>query len=113
MGVGAGVLCVALQVHCQTGMSRSTTIVLAHMLQLSAALATPITLRDALAFVKSKRPRASPNAGFMSQLIDLEIRLFGSPSIDIDKYRSNRFGEVFEYCIGEVKPLEWAITSEE
>merc|ERR1719232_378734 len=46
-------------VHCQTGMSRSTTMVLAHLL-----MSTDMSLKDALHFIKERRPRASPNAGF-------------------------------------------------
>jgi hypothetical protein len=90
-------------------MSRSSSIVIAHIMYVCAAAGQHITLRDVLAFVKTKRPRASPNGGFMAQLIDLEVALFGSPSIDIDKYRSNRFGDVHEYAIGHVSPLLWPI----
>ncbi len=86
-------------------MSRSATFVLAHMLQRSVDVGKPTPLRDVLAFVKARRPRASPNAGFMSQLIDFEVELIGTPSISIDKYRSNRFGEVPEFGIGAVQPV--------
>jgi hypothetical protein len=90
-------------------MSRSSSIVIAHIMLVCADKGHAVTLRDVLAFVKSKRPRASPNGGFMAQLIQLEIALFGSPSVDIDKYRSNRFGDVHEYAIGAVSPLSWSI----
>lgn len=88
-------------------------MVLAHMLLLSASLGTPVPLRDALAFVKARRPRASPNGGFMAQLIELEVKLFGAASVDIDKYRSARFGEVCEYAIGDVAPVAWSIVDTE
>lgn len=31
--------------------------------------------------------------------------MVGSASIDLDRYRSNRFGEVLEYAIGDVIPI--------
>ncbi len=51
-------LLLCMQVHCQVGMSRSTSFVLAHLL-----LRGDTSLADAFASVKERRPRASPNAG--------------------------------------------------
>lgn len=150
-------------VHCKTGMSRSTTTVLAflisepgmlrevaaftsrsHLLQAesttaavqpagseSAATASGgapaaaaascaqaasaseldgesspfMRLRDALAYVRERRPRASPNQGFMAQLLELEASLHADGvSIDIGRYSADRFGDVRACCNGTVHP---------
>lgn len=148
-------------VHCKTGMSRSTTSVLAflisepgmlrevaaftsraHLLRAdgkgsasaaaqpagsdpaaaAAALATsaaPVSelseldgeaspfmrLRDALAYVRERRPRASPNQGFMAQLLELEASLHADGvSIDIGKYSADRFGDIRACCNGAIHP---------
>ncbi|KAK9931320.1 hypothetical protein M0R45_018598 [Rubus argutus] len=59
---GGGVL-----VHCFAGMSRSATIVLSYLMKKHG-----MRLTQALELVKRKRPQAAPNAGFISQLQDLE-----------------------------------------
>lgn len=146
-------------VHCKTGMSRSTTSVLAFLISepgmmrevaaftsrshlpsaaaaaaasgesakvaasAAAASSVPVTaeaaedseldgesspfmrLRDALAYVRERRPRASPNQGFMAQLLELEASLHSDGvSIDIAKYSADRFGDVRACCIGSVHP---------
>lgn len=134
---------VGLVVHCKTGMSRSSTMLLSHLMQargvrgqvaqvtgradcLGAACSMcraleaaggpaaadaacanhGMTLRDALSFIRERRPRASPNAGFMTQLVELEGALYGGVvTIDIDRYRLDRFGDVRTFCIGEIDPL--------
>lgn len=134
---------VGLVVHCKTGMSRSSTMLLSHLMQargvrgqvaqvtgrtdclgagcpacraqeaaggpaaVDAACANHgMTLRDALSFIRERRPRASPNAGFMAQLVELEGQLYGGTvTIDLDKYRLDRFGDVRTFCIGEIDPL--------
>jgi protein phosphatase slingshot len=50
-------------VHCVQGKSRSTSIVIAYLLRKRG-----MSLDDALALVKARRPIARPNAGFMKQL---------------------------------------------
>ncbi|CAL9222042.1 unnamed protein product, partial [Arabidopsis halleri] len=54
-------------VHCFVGKSRSVTIVVAYLMKKHG-----MTLAQALQHVKSKRPVASPNAGFIRQLQDLD-----------------------------------------
>ncbi|GMH20011.1 hypothetical protein Nepgr_021852 [Nepenthes gracilis] len=66
--MGGGVL-----VHCFVGRSRSVTIVVAYLMKKHG-----MTLSDALELVRSKRPQASPNAGFIKQLEDFEKSLQGS-----------------------------------
>ncbi|XP_050220124.1 dual specificity protein phosphatase 1 [Mercurialis annua] len=67
---GGGVL-----VHCFIGKSRSVTIVVAYLMKKHS-----MSLSQALEHVKTKRPQASPNSGFMSQLQDFEKSLRGISS---------------------------------
>ncbi|KAK9664830.1 hypothetical protein RND81_14G071700 [Saponaria officinalis] len=62
---GGGVL-----VHCFVGRSRSVTVVLAYLIKKRG-----MTLSEAFEHVKSKRPQASPNAGFLKQLRNYEQSL--------------------------------------
>ncbi|KAJ4834374.1 Dual specificity protein phosphatase 1 [Turnera subulata] len=63
-------------VHCFVGRSRSVTIIVAYLMKTHG-----MTLTQALAHVKSKRPQASPNSGFISQLQQLENSLQGMSSL--------------------------------
>ncbi|XP_066500409.1 dual specificity protein phosphatase 26-like [Hoplias malabaricus] len=58
-------------VHCHVGVSRSATIVLAYMM-----LKQNMTLVEAINTVKEGRG-IIPNKGFLRQLIDLHIKLYG------------------------------------
>jgi len=51
-------------VHCEQGQSRSASVVIAHILRTTPSMG----LGEALALVKSQRPLARPNPGFMKQL---------------------------------------------
>ncbi|XP_070622687.1 LOW QUALITY PROTEIN: dual specificity protein phosphatase 10-like [Erythrolamprus reginae] len=62
---GKGVL-----VHCQAGVSRSATIVIAYLMK-----HTLMTMGDAYKYVKSRRPVISPNLNFMGQLLQFETDL--------------------------------------
>jgi protein-tyrosine phosphatase len=62
-------------VHCFAGKSRSTTMVLAYLME-----AQGMTLLEAYTLVKEKRPIVLPNMGFMVQLTALEKKLFGKLS---------------------------------
>ncbi|KAJ8767516.1 hypothetical protein K2173_017585 [Erythroxylum novogranatense] len=64
-GQGGGVL-----VHCFVGKSRSVTIVVAYLMRKHG-----MNLCQALEYVKSRRPQAAPNIGFISQLRDFEKSL--------------------------------------
>ncbi|KAM6907718.1 uncharacterized protein FYW49_014255 isoform 1-T2 [Xenentodon cancila] len=59
---GQGVL-----VHCQAGVSRSATIVIAYLMK-----HTLMTMTDAYKYVRSRRPVVSPNLNFMGQLLEFE-----------------------------------------
>ncbi|KAG7464457.1 hypothetical protein MATL_G00165810 [Megalops atlanticus] len=59
---GRGVL-----VHCQAGVSRSATIVIAYLMK-----HTLMTMTDAYKYVRSRRPIVAPNLNFMGQLLEFE-----------------------------------------
>ncbi|KAA8548591.1 hypothetical protein F0562_000275 [Nyssa sinensis] len=63
--MGGGVL-----VHCFVGRSRSVTIIVAYLMKKHG-----MSLSQALEHVKSKRPQAAPNKGFMLQLQNFEKSL--------------------------------------
>ena len=67
LNLGQGVL-----VHCQMGISRSATLVIAYLM-----IDGHKTLGDAFQQVSSVRKQIDPNEGFMRQLRELEISLFG------------------------------------
>lgn len=63
-------------IHCHEGRSRSVTLCLAYLIARSH-----MPLADALSFIKSHRPEAQPNAGFMKQLMALEFSTLGFNSM--------------------------------
>ncbi|KAL0348801.1 UNVERIFIED_CONTAM: Dual specificity protein phosphatase 1 [Sesamum angustifolium] len=65
---GGGVL-----VHCFAGRSRSVTVVVGYLM-----FKNGMSFTEALQYVKTKRPVASPNSGFMLQLQEYERSLQAS-----------------------------------
>ena len=57
-----------VMIHCNQGISRSITLVLACMIHISQSSAARMTPDEALAHVRKFRPQAKPNAGFWKQL---------------------------------------------
>lgn len=53
-------------VHCVYGVSRSSTLVCAYLIKKHN-----LTVSQAVQLVKTKRPKANPNAGFLSQLVEI------------------------------------------
>ena len=69
-------------IHCQAGMSRSPTIVAAYLMK-----RRHMSLMQALKQIVDVRPQVCPNYGFIQQLKDLEMELFGVavPSLELDE----------------------------
>jgi predicted protein tyrosine phosphatase len=68
-------------VHCRSGVSRSSTIVLAFLIKNMG-----MRLFDAFFLVRSKRGIITPNIGFMNKLSELEKSILGSCSVSIPRY---------------------------
>jgi hypothetical protein len=68
-------------VHCRSGVSRSSTIVIAFLIRNMG-----MRLFDAFFLLRSKRSIVTPNIGFMDQLLKLELRVHGVPSVSLQRY---------------------------
>jgi len=66
--------------HCAAGVSRSATLVLSYLMH---SMRWP--LKQALVYVKQRRPVIFPNEGFLRKLITSETALFGQPSISLSE----------------------------
>ncbi|XP_035671436.1 dual specificity protein phosphatase 2-like [Branchiostoma floridae] len=66
-------------VHCNLGISRSSTITMAYLMK-----ERQWTMKDAFDFLKERRQVAQPNMGFLRQLSKYEVELFGAKLTDID-----------------------------
>lgn len=64
-------------VHCEVGVSRSATLVIAHQMK-----AERLRFFEAYQRVRARRVQVLPNVGFASQLQRFEDRLFGEPRAD-------------------------------
>ena len=65
-------------VHCSAGISRSPTVVAAYLMKRKG-----MSLKAALGQIIRVRPQISPNAGFLQQLKEMEIELYGSNSLEV------------------------------
>jgi protein-tyrosine phosphatase len=68
-------------VHCRSGVSRSSTIVLSFLVK-----SMGMRLFDAFFLLRSKRGIVTPNIGFMNKLLDLEQNTLGFKSVSIQRY---------------------------
>lgn len=91
-------------VHCMAGASRSPTLCLAYLMRYHQ-----MRLRDAFRFLKSRRPVVHPNNGFFRQLIDYEVKLFGSASVEMVEVPSlgPAYGLIPDIYLEECKGLIW------
>lgn len=76
----------ACLVHCFAGVSRSASIVLSYLL-----LSRRLPILEGLTLLRQARPQVSPNHGFMSQLLSVERILCHGATLDLEKYREDRF----------------------
>jgi len=66
-------------VHCQQGISRSASMVIAYLIAKEN-----MSLKDALALVKNKRQIVNPNVGFMSHLVQFEFKIRNAISVEVE-----------------------------
>uniref|UniRef100_A0AAG5DBD6 Protein-tyrosine-phosphatase n=1 Tax=Anopheles atroparvus TaxID=41427 RepID=A0AAG5DBD6_ANOAO len=63
-------------VHCVAGISRSATICLAYLMRYHR-----MSLKDAYNHIKAKRPQIRPNVSFVKQLMEFELKLYGTRTV--------------------------------
>jgi atypical dual specificity phosphatase len=68
-------------VHCYAGISRSPTVVAAYLMKRKG-----MTLKAALGQIIRVRSQISPNAGFLQQLKEMEMELYGSSSLEVEEF---------------------------
>ena len=68
-------------VHCRSGVSRSSTLVLAFLIRDMG-----MRLFDAFFLLRSKRSIVTPNIGFMDKLLQLERTVIGTCSVSMPRY---------------------------
>jgi len=94
-------------IHCHEGKSRSVSVCLAYFMTRERR-----SLADALAFVKTRRKQARPNAGFMKQLSELELKTLGASSVsEIDMPKGKPKMLVCEVCGQAVGLTEDALSA--
>ena len=71
-------------VHCQLGISRSTSCVIAYMIKYMS-----YTTMNALEFIRKKRPQVMPNFGFLQQLMSYEKNNIGTGKKDFNENNEN------------------------
>ena len=65
-------------VHCSAGISRSPMVVTGYLMKRKG-----MVLKAALGQIVCVRPQVSPNAGFLQQLKEMEMELYGSCSLEV------------------------------
>ncbi|XP_026779859.1 dual specificity protein phosphatase 14 [Pangasianodon hypophthalmus] len=81
----------AVLVHCAAGVSRSASLCLAYLMKYHG-----VSLAEAHAWVKARRPVIRPNGGFWRQLIDYERKLFGKTSVKMVQTPYGVIPDVYE-----------------
>jgi hypothetical protein len=79
---------------CHSGMSRSVSLVLAYLLACEQ-----MSLIDAFTHVKERRRLASPNPGFMAQLVQLEQSMRETVTLDLERYKNDRFADPISFAV--------------
>ena len=75
-------------------MSCSVSLGIAYLLTCES-----MSLIEAFAHVKERRKIASPNPGFMAQLIQLERETRSHVTVDLERYKNDRFGDPFTFAV--------------
>jgi hypothetical protein len=68
-------------VHCRSGVSRSSTIVLSFLIKKMG-----MRLSESFFLLRSKREIVTPNIGFMARLLEAEKEVLGSTSVSLQRY---------------------------
>lgn len=78
-------------VHCEAGISRSSSVVIAYLMQ-----AQNMDLKAAYELVKAKKPNIAPNKQFMVQLMNFEKRLTRKaiPTLNLTEYLTDQIFEI-------------------
>lgn len=86
-------------VHCQAGVSRSATLVLAYLMK-----KYHFSLKEAITYLKRRKPNVAPNQGFLKQLCQLEVSLGKESSVDLASYLAEEILDVIPHLpLEEVK----------
>jgi atypical dual specificity phosphatase len=93
-------------IHCHEGRSRSVTLCLAYLITRNH-----MPLEDALNFIKSSRPEAQPNTGFMKQLMTLEMSTLGAQSMQLKDLKKGKPKCLSCEICGQVVGLQSALAS--
>ncbi|EFA79555.1 hypothetical protein PPL_07606 [Heterostelium album PN500] len=70
-------------VHCLAGKSRSPTIIIAYLMRMQQ-----VPLKQIYHLVYEARDLIQPNDGFMMQLLQLETKLLGSTSFEVNEWKN-------------------------
>ncbi|GJJ11270.1 hypothetical protein Clacol_005502 [Clathrus columnatus] len=90
-------------VHCSAGISRSPTLVTAYLMKVHG-----MSLRSALGHVIRARNQVLPNPGFIEQLKELEMELFGTQSLDVEGLPTKKEDRLalFDTVVVDDEPLD-------
>lgn len=66
-----------------------------------------MTLKEALGQIIRARPQVSPNAGFLQQLKDLDMELYGSVSLEVEDLPKREKDRLALFAEGTEGPLAW------
>lgn len=73
-------------IHCLGGASRSVTFCISYLMKYQN-----MNLKESYDFIRDKRFIIHPNIGFMKQLLEYELKLFGKNSLDWGKYIAQHY----------------------
>jgi protein-tyrosine phosphatase len=85
-------------IHCVAGVSRSASLCIAYFMKYEN-----MSLKQAYNHIKAVRPIIRPNHGFWQQLIDYELRLFGSNTVQMAESRWGPEEPVPDIYVDELK----------